>query len=66
MLKTAATDHDRRADVPSIGVPTIEAISRAGGGCIALGADRVILIDKDAVLKAADKAGIAVVGVESA
>lgn len=66
MLKTAAADHDRRADVPSIGVPTIEAIAKAGGGCIALGAERVILIDKDAVLKAADKADIAVVGIESA
>ena len=66
MLKTAASDHDRRADVPSIGVPTIEALARAGAGCIALGTDRVILIDKDAVLEAADRAGIAVVGVESA
>jgi len=66
MLKTAASDHDRRADVPSIGVPTIEALSRAGGGCIALGTNRVILIDKEAVLEAADKAGIAVVGVDSA
>lgn len=65
LLKTAAADHDRRADVPSIGVSTIQAMARAGGGCIALGADRVILIDRSAVLAAADEAGIAIIGVNT-
>ena len=63
LLKTAKADHDRRADVPSIGVSTIERVSKAGAGCIALGAGRVILIDKPAVLEVANKAGIAIVGV---
>ena len=63
LLKTSSAGHDMRADVPTIGVQTIENLSRAGGGCIALGAGRVILVDKPAVLAAADKAGIAVVGV---
>ena len=65
MLKTAPVDHDRRADVPSIGVSTVHALSQAGGGCIALGTGRVILIDKDAVLKAADEANIAILGVDT-
>ena len=65
LLKTAPADHDRRADVPSIGVSTVHALSQAGGSCIALGAGRVILIDKDAVLKAADEANIAILGVET-
>ena len=65
LLKTAAVDHDRRADVPSIGVSTVQALAKAGGSCIALGVDRVILIDKKAVLAAADESGIAIVGVSS-
>ena len=52
-----------RADVPTIGVETIEQLAKAGAGCVALGAGRVILIDKPKVLEAADRAKIAVVGV---
>lgn len=63
LLKTSSAGHDMRADVPTIGVQTIENLQHAGGGCIAVGAGRVILVDKPAVLAAADKAGIAVVGV---
>lgn len=63
LLKTAASDHDRRADVPTIGVETIAKLAEAGGRCIAVGAERVILIDKPAVLAAADEAKIALVGV---
>lgn len=63
LLKTASSHHDMRTDVPTIGLKTIEQMKAAGGGCIALGAGRVILIDKPAVIAAADRAGIAVVGV---
>jgi DUF1009 family protein len=63
-LKTARSDHDRRADVPTIGIDTIDRLARAGGGCVALGVGEVILIDRPAVLAAADRAGIAIVGVE--
>jgi DUF1009 family protein len=52
-----------RADVPTIGLATIERASKAGCGCIALGAGRVILVDKPAVLAAADGRRIAIVGV---
>ena len=65
LLKTSPADHDRRADVPSIGISTVHALAEAGGGCIALGTGRVILIDKDAVLRAADEAGIAILGVDA-
>jgi DUF1009 family protein len=64
LLKTARADHDMRADVPSVGVETIERLARAGGGCLALGAGRVILIDRPAVIEAANRLGVAVLGVE--
>lgn len=63
LLKTAKRDHDMRADVPTIGLGTIERAARAGCGCIAVGAGRVILVDKAAVLKVADEKRIAIVGV---
>ena len=63
LLKTAASDHDMRADVPSIGVNTIEQVAAAGCRCIALGSDRVILLDAPAVIAAANEAGVALVGV---
>lgn len=63
LLKTASADHDMRADVPTIGIETIQQLANAGAGCIALGAGRVILIDKPKVLEAAEKAKIAVLGV---
>lgn len=63
MLKTAGPSHDMRADVPTVGVQTIERLARSRARAIALGAGRVILIDRPAVLAAADRAGIAVIGV---
>ena len=64
LLKTARPGHDMRADVPTIGVQTIEALAAAGARCVAVGVGRVILVDRPAVLEAADRAGIAVVGVK--
>lgn len=63
LLKTARMGHDMRADVPTVGVRTIENMAKAGAGCLALGVDRVILVDRPAVIAAADRAGIALVGV---
>ncbi|MCH7546511.1 MAG: UDP-2,3-diacylglucosamine diphosphatase LpxI [Planctomycetes bacterium] len=65
LLKTAAADHDMRADVPSVGVETIAQMKEAGAGCLALGTGRVILIDKPQVIEAAEKAGIAIVGTDT-
>jgi DUF1009 family protein len=62
LLKTARAGHDMRADVPTIGVETIDRAARAGCGCIAVGAGRVILVDKPAVLAAAERSGVALFG----
>ena len=64
LLKTARPGHDMRADVPTIGVQTIEGLAAAGARCVAVGVGRVILVDRTAVIAAADRAGIAVVGVK--
>ena len=59
LLKTCGDG--RESD--SVGVETIDALARAGGGCLAIAVDRVPFADKAAVLAAADRARIAVVAV---
>lgn len=63
LLKGAHPDHDRRADVPTIGESTIRKLAQAGARCAALGAGDVILIDKPRTLALADELGVAILGV---
>lgn len=66
LCKGARAGHDRRSDVPTIGVKTIENLHKAGGRCLALAAGDVIMVDKPDVLDLADRLGVAVVGVPPA
>lgn len=63
LVKGARAGHDRRSDVPTVGVNTIRNLHAAGGRCLALAAGDVIMVDKAEVLDLADRLGIAVVGV---
>src|SRR5690606_24181217 len=63
LLKAARVGHDRRSDVPTIGPDTIHNLHRAGGRCIAVAADDVIIIDKPETIRLADKLGVAIVGI---
>jgi len=60
VVKVAKPGQDMRFDVPVVGVTTIEAMARAGASCLALDAGRCLLLDGEAVIRAADLAGIAV------
>ncbi len=62
LMKTAHDAHDMRADVPAVGVPTIERLKRAGATALVLGAGRVIMLERAKVIAAADSLGIALVG----
>ncbi|MBI1375222.1 MAG: DUF1009 domain-containing protein [Phycisphaera sp.] len=62
-LVKVAGSQDMRFDVPTIGVQTIEKLKAAGGSCIAVEAGRVIMVDKPALIDAANAAGVAIVGV---
>lgn len=63
LCKGARAGHDRRSDVPTVGLTTIEKLHAAGGRCLALAAGDVIMIDREAVIARADELGIAIVGV---
>jgi UDP-2,3-diacylglucosamine hydrolase len=66
LVKGARAGHDRRADVPTVGINTIKNLHAHGGGCLALAANDVIMLDKDEMVRLADKLGIAIVGVPAA
>src|SRR3569833_120566 len=63
VVKVAKPNQDMRFDVPVIGIKTIETMIAAGASCLSVEADRTLLFDRDALLKRAAEAGIAIVGV---
>jgi len=60
VVKIAKPAQDMRFDVPVIGVRTIEIMTRAGASCLAVDVGRCLLLDGEAVARAASDAGIAV------
>jgi DUF1009 family protein len=64
VVKVAKPHQDMRFDVPVVGIHTIETMKRAGATCLALDAHKCLMLDKAAMLKAADEAGIAIVAEE--
>ena len=61
VVKVAKPNQDMRFDVPVVGLHTIETMKQAGASCLALDAGRCLLLDKEAVLAAANEAGICIV-----
>jgi DUF1009 family protein len=66
LCKGARAGHDRRSDVPTVGMTTIENMHAHGGRCLALAAGDVIMIDKPAMIRRADELGVSIVGVPTA
>ena len=62
VVKVAKPKQDMRFDVPVVGLPTIEAMQAAGATCLCVEAGRTLLFDREAMVKAADGAGMAIVG----
>jgi DUF1009 family protein len=61
VVKVAKPNQDMRFDVPVIGISTVETMIRAGASCLSIEAARTLLFDRDALLKRASGAGIAIV-----
>jgi UDP-2,3-diacylglucosamine hydrolase len=60
VVKVSKPRQDMRFDVPVIGLPTIEIMRRANATALAIDAGRTLLFDREALLRAADQAGIAI------
>jgi DUF1009 family protein len=62
IVKVAKPKQDMRFDVPVVGVSTIEAMKAAGATLLSVDAGKTLMIDGEAIFKAADEAEIAIVG----
>src|SRR5690242_439408 len=61
VVKVGKPNQDMRFDVPVVGAKTMEVMRQAGATCLALDAGKCLLLDGDAVITAADAAGICIV-----
>ncbi|MGB9433652.1 MAG: UDP-2,3-diacylglucosamine diphosphatase LpxI [Candidatus Acidiferrum sp.] len=60
VVKVSKPKQDMRFDVPVVGLPTVEAMKRAGATALAIDAGRTLLFDREQLLELADAAGIAI------
>lgn len=64
LVKVKKPKQDRRIDLPTMGVTTVEKAAAAGLRGIAVEAGGSLLVDRSAVAEAADRLGLFVVGIE--
>jgi DUF1009 family protein len=60
VVKVSKPRQDMRFDVPVIGLKSIEVMRRSNVGVLAIDARRTLLFDREALIQAADAAGIAI------
>jgi len=63
VAKTSNLNHDIRFDIPTVGYSTIKTMIKAKANVLALEAEKVLIVDKDEMIKKADKSEIVIVGV---
>lgn len=62
VVKVFKPGQEERVDLPSIGLGTVEAMARGKAVCLGIEAGKSLFFDREEALGAADRAGIAVVG----
>ncbi len=60
VVKVSKPRQDMRFDVPVVGLKTIEVMSSSNATALAIDAGRTLLFDREALIRAADDAGIAI------
>ncbi len=64
MVKVLKPGQDLRVDLPAIGLQTIEQLKKYGIGGIAVEAGGILLIEREAVIRLADEAGLFIIGLK--
>ncbi len=64
VVKVSKPHQDMRFDVPVVGLKTIQVMSRANASALAVDAGKTLLFERERLIGEADRAGIAVVGME--
>ncbi len=63
MVKMTRSGQDRRVDLPTIGLTTVEGVRAAGLAGIAVEAGGALILDRQAVIAAADDARMFLCGI---
>lgn len=63
VVKVGAPEHDRRFDMPVVGMDTLRTLSEAHVSVLAIDAEYTVIVDKDSVIQQADRQGLAIVAV---
>jgi DUF1009 family protein len=64
VIKVCKPSQDTRFDLPSIGIGTIETMVSVKAAVLAVESGRALFFDRDAAVAMADRAGIAIVGMQ--
>ena len=62
VVKVAATDHDRRFDLPVIGPETVSVLIEANVSCLALEAGVTLLLERESLLTCMNNASLCLIG----
>ena len=65
VFKAAREGHDMRFDIPVVGLKTLKTMHRAGATALAFQAGRLVLLDREAVIRYANAHSMTIVGIES-
>jgi hypothetical protein len=66
VVKVCKPQQDLRFDLPAIGVHTIASLVEVGASCLAIETGKTIILDREAVVNNADRAGMTIVAVRDA
>jgi len=62
VIKVCKPAQDQRFDLPVIGLSTLRVLKKAGASLLAVEAEKTIVMDKDKVIREADRNQICLVG----
>ena len=66
VVKVAKCGHDMRFDIPIIGTRTFQMLKKAKVSCLAVEANRTILLEREKLVAEADRLGIAFIAFDVA
>ncbi len=65
VVKVSKPQQDMRMDVPAVGPDTLKSMEKVNAKVLALEAHRSMIVDRETVIRAAESAGIVIVGISS-
>jgi DUF1009 family protein len=65
VVKVCKPQQDLRFDLPAVGPQTVNTMEQVKASCLAVEADKTIMIEREAVVREADRAGITIVALRN-